>query len=321
MRIKRDPKQALRLWLSTVFLYGPGLLFVRFGPHYSWFVSSPVQETLFFLFLGFIVLSIPYYLFTSTRYSTNKALLFFRFLRKNLVALRRGEFAIIESEEKVAVLFIGVKLFFLPLMFQFLFQNWNDFLQILSEPWTYAFFLVTLFMIDTAIFAFGYTFEFSFLKNTVRSVEPTFFGWLVCLICYPPLNWRVGDIIPWGAADYVFFWNPSLDQICKVIVVFLLALYTWASVALGPKASNLTNRGIVSSGPYAIVRHPAYVGKNLIWWLTLLPVMTLPFFLGMLFWSVVYYFRAVTEERHLGLDPEYKEYCQKVRWRFIPKVW
>ena len=321
MHIKRDLTRAFTLWISSVVLYGLGLLFVRFGPHYSWFVSPPVQDILVKMFLGFVVLSIPYYLFTATRYSISKPLLFFRFCYKNIVAMSKGKFAAIEAEEKVAVLFTGVKLFFLPLMFQFLFQNYNDLIGVLSVPWTYPFFLILLFTIDTAFFAFGYTFEFAFLKNKVRSVEPTFFGWLVCLLCYPPFNWKLGDVIPWGAADYVYFWNPTWDFVFKVLVIVLLVGYTAASVWLGPKASNLTNRGIVISGPYAIVRHPAYICKNSIWWLTMLPVMSWPFFFGMLFWTVLYYFRAVTEERHLGMDADYVEYCKKVKWRFVPGVY
>lgn len=44
-----------------------------------------------------------------------------------------------------------------------------------------------------------------------------------------------------------------------------MAIYSRASLALGFKASNLTNRGIVSHGPYKYVRHPAYICKNLAW--------------------------------------------------------
>ncbi len=321
MYLKRDYPHALKLWVCSVLLYGLGLLFVRFGPHYSSFVKAPVQEFLFLLYICFIVLSIPYYLLTVTRYDMNKPYLFFHFLIKNFKGLRLGRFIPLEKDEKTAILFIGVKLFFLPLMIQFMYNNWNNLLSALSNPWSYGFFLILLFSIDTAVFAFGYTFEFSFLRNTVRSVEPTFFGWIVALICYPPFNWRVGDVVPWGASDYVFFWNPTYDMICKILVIFLLVIYTWASVALGAKASNLTNRGIVSRFPYSIVRHPAYIAKNSIWWLTLLPVMTIPFFFGMLLWTVIYYFRALTEERHLGMDPDYARYRRQVKWRFVPWVW
>ncbi len=50
-------------------------------------------------------------------------------------------------------------------------------------------------------------------------------------------------------------------------------IFSWASIALGFKASNLTNRGIVTHGPYAFVRHPGYAAKNFAWWLGALPVL------------------------------------------------
>jgi len=36
--------------------------------------------------------------------------------------------------------------------------------------------------------------------------------------------------------------------------------------------------------------------------------------------SYWYYWRAITEERHLSIDPAYREYCEVVKYRFIPGV-
>jgi protein-S-isoprenylcysteine O-methyltransferase Ste14 len=36
--------------------------------------------------------------------------------------------------------------------------------------------------------------------------------------------------------------------------------------------------------------------------------------------SAIYYWRAITEERHLSEDAEYRVYAKKVRYRFIPRV-
>jgi protein-S-isoprenylcysteine O-methyltransferase Ste14 len=111
-----------------------------------------------------------------------------------------------------------------------------------------------------------------------------------------------------------------------------LAIYSWASLALGLKASNLTNRGIVSRGPYAFVRHPAYAAKNLAWWIGALPNLYFLFAAGhakatayALFalcgWTAIYALRAITEERHLLLaDNGYAQYMARVKWRFIPRV-
>ena len=110
-----------------------------------------------------------------------------------------------------------------------------------------------------------------------------------------------------------------------------------ASVALGFRASNLTNRGTVTKWPYSVVRHPAYVSKVSCWWLISIALFVSYFtvqdlnlivalkksffmFLSMLGWTAIYYFRALTEERHLIKDPEYQAYTQKVKYRFIPKV-
>ena len=78
---------------------------------------------------------------------------------------------------------------------------------------------------------------------------------------------------------------------------------------------------VISTGPYAIVRHPMYTGGSLLfigtplalgsyWGLLVLPI-TLPALLWRLF----------NEERLLAKNlPGYPEYCAKVRWRMIPRI-
>ena len=43
--------------------------------------------------------------------------------------------------------------------------------------------------------------------------------------------------------------------------------------------------------------------------------------LSLMAWSSIYYMRAITEERHLALDPEYRVYMQKVKYRFLPGIY
>jgi protein-S-isoprenylcysteine O-methyltransferase Ste14 len=40
--------------------------------------------------------------------------------------------------------------------------------------------------------------------------------------------------------------------------------------------------------------------------------------LGLVMQSSIYYMRAITEERHLERDAEYRIYAKKVRYRFVP---
>ncbi len=90
-----------------------------------------------------------------------------------------------------------------------------------------------------------------------------------------------------------------------------------ATVVFGIRFSNLTHRGILTHGPYAWSKHPAYVSKNLFWWLASLPFLSASgSFTDMVrntallaIVSGVYYWRAKTEEKHLGADPAYQEYA------------
>src|SRR3546814_19926983 len=110
--------------------------------------------------------------------------------------------------------------------------------------------------------------------------------------------------------------HPDLLWVIGGVLVVLTAIYAWATVAFGLRFSNLTHRGILTHGPYRWTKHPAYVSKNLFWWLS-----TLPFLVSngsftdmvrnsaiMATVSGVYYWRARTEERHLMTDPVYREY-------------
>ena len=79
---------------------------------------------------------------------------------------------------------------------------------------------------------------------------------------------------------------------------------------------------LVSSGPYSVVRHPMYSG-------ILLQMVATPFALGSylavpLFALLipVMAFRLLHEERVLSKDlPGYREYCERVRFRLVPRVW
>ncbi len=242
----------------------------------------------------------------------------------------------ISEQEKVSLLFYLVKIFFTPVMFSFAINNVNSLMSFVRHPAvfkftssgivnSYFYFIFYLILaLDTAIFTFGYLFESKALKNVVKSVEPTALGWIVAIICYPPLNDLTAKIAGWYSADFSNFGNFNLTIVMGVLSLLLFGIYVWASVALGFKASNLTNRGIVSHGPYKYVRHPAYFAKNLSWW-----IMGLPFIksygliavVGLAAWSLIYFLRAITEERHLSKDPAYLEYSQRVKHMFIPGVY
>ena len=81
--------------------------------------------------------------------------------------------------------------------------------------------------------------------------------------------------------------------------------------------SNLTYRGVLTNGPYRFTKHPAYLSKNLFWWIAGLPFLVTTdnvvdairntTLLAAV--SGVYYWRAKTEEWHLSADPAYRAYA------------
>ncbi len=202
----------------------------------------------------------------------------------------------------------------------------------LFDSWIFwAAFQLILF-VDTFLFTIGYIVEVPALKNRIRSVDPTFFGWAICLCCYMPFNDFTLRFLHWQSSDFPRFENTGVHYTANVAVLTALGIYSWASVALGFKASNLTNRGIVARGPYRYVRHPAYVAKNTAWWIGALPLFYAELanrnfggfaysLLAMSGWSAIYALRAITEERHLLMaNNGYAQYMQRVKWRFVPGV-
>ncbi len=123
-----------------------------------------------------------------------------------------------------------------------------------------------VFLTDVGCALIGYTCESRWLGNKTRSVEPTPLGWLVALACYPPYNNVTGTYLPLDNGPNVIT-GANVLLAMRAASVFLFAIYACATVSFGFKFSNLTNRGIVSRGPYRFVRHPAYLCKCLAWWL------------------------------------------------------
>jgi len=223
---------------------------------------------------------------------------------------------------KLGLLTILVKLFFIPYMVSWSVSGGYNLKNIYSglqwNIYSVNTLLAELFMLlDTTIFAAGYIAESKFLRSDIKSVEPTFLGWFVCLWCYPPFNAFSFKPFDYPIADISIDSPQWVHAAMTCVITLLWGTFAWASVALGFKASNLTNRGIIKTGPYRYVRHPAYVAKLLIW--IIQGVVFSQFGPGILLgFTLMYTLRAWTEERHLSSDADYMEYKKIVKWRFIP---
>ena len=220
-----------------------------------------------------------------------------------------------------------VKAFFLPLMTVYLSKDADHLSASLANamhaPMSLALFVFMYdlsFTMDLMFGTVGYLCTFRLLDSHVRTVEPTTLGWLAALICYQPF-WSL------ISSNYIryegsLFWDnwllsaPVIRVIWGATIIALLLCYALSTISFGLRFSNLTNRGIITSGPYRFTKHPAYITKNLSYWMVSVP------FVEPLGWQIalahcsalaavnlIYTLRAKTEERHLMRDPDYRAYA------------
>jgi len=131
-----------------------------------------------------------------------------------------------------------------------------------------------------------------------------------------------------SALDHHFGWSRTPVFVCLLgDLLVVLANVIWFYVQkvntfVGSTVQIFEGQKVVSNGPYAIVRHPKYVGDLFLvigaplalgsWWGLLIFVLTIP----ALAW------RILDEEKLLKKDlPGYVEYTQKVRYRLVPYLW
>lgn len=219
-----------------------------------------------------------------------------------------------------------VKGFFLPLMFTYFCDDLDQLLhydlnRLQSFKGFYDWSYFTLYFIDVSLVSMTYLMSLKATDTHIRSSEPTAMGWICALVCYEPF-WSLisRQYISYdpgrGWEDWLGVF-PTLYKVWACIILVLVVIYVWATVSFGARFSNLTHRGIITNGPYRYTKHPAYLSKNLSWWILSMPFMhtgtwseTLRHSLLLASLNFIYYLRAKTEERHLSLDPTYVQYAQ-----------
>jgi protein-S-isoprenylcysteine O-methyltransferase Ste14 len=222
----------------------------------------------------------------------------------------------------------AVKGFFLAFMISIVPGNWAETVgkpvaDILADPASLARWLIGVtFLIDVCFASVGYMLTMKPLDAHIRSTNPYAAGWTAALICYPPfILMNPGGPLDYrqGGAEWAHWLDayPTIMVIVSVVLVALTSIYAWATVAFGLRFSNLTHRGILTHGPYAWTKHPAYLSKNLFWWLAMMPFLAtsgnpVDMIRNTVVLAVIggiYYWRALTEERHLLADPDYQDYA------------
>jgi protein-S-isoprenylcysteine O-methyltransferase Ste14 len=101
-----------------------------------------------------------------------------------------------------------------------------------------------------------------------------------------------------------------------IFVVFRANTYTSGVIEIAE------GQQVISTGPYALVRHPMYTGGIIF-------ILATPLMLGS-WWALIpaivvcggIAVRLLDEERFLASNlAGYADYCQRVRWRLLPGLW
>lgn len=310
------------IWALIAFIYWV-------FPEYRKGFYQPAWSLLYGVFPWVAAFSLPYFWLVDKRMSQPEDGYFSlgSWILRKLTRTKEVNF-----DDKVIIqLFLGwlVKLFFLPLMIVFFHGNIHALITqhnswaVITQDFQhlYDFLYLLLFTIDLVFAVVGYSVTLRLLDTHIRSTEPTMLGWFSALICYPPFLGGVSalffaynmDGYTWGGwlegneAAYVL-WGSA--------ILLCIAIYCFATVMFGIRFSNLTHRGIITNGPYRYSKHPAYLAKNLSWWLITIPFISQANNIEevvrscamLLLMNLVYYIRAKTEEKHLSQDVVYREY-------------
>jgi protein-S-isoprenylcysteine O-methyltransferase Ste14 len=130
--------------------------------------------------------------------------------------------------------------------------------------------------------------------------------------------------------DERFHWLPVPWEVCLLgylLILVGMGISIWAEAVnkfFEPTVRLQTDRGqtVIDSGPYAIVRHPGYVGGMLFFVGTPLALGSLWALIPAVLASLLLVLRTKWEDETLQAKlPGYREYAQRVRYRLLPGVW
>lgn len=219
----------------------------------------------------------------------------------------------------------AIKGFFLPIMFTYLALTMPKLADklpyIFASPVETVLYIITAAVVfELTIVVVGYSMTVRLFDAHIRSPNKLLGAWVVTMICYEPFN-RVmsGQIYPYHAARSwadVIEGYPLLMWPWLVLILSAFLVWVWSTAIFGLRWSNLTHRGVITNGPYRYTKHPDYIAKSVFFWLTSAPFLTaftiweaVTLCLGLVMVNAVYFGRALMEEKHLSVDPDYVDYA------------
>ncbi len=202
-------------------------------------------------------------------------------------------------------------------------------LTLFLPAWTPAYWPGWLFMATVcipAIFVVGYFLKHDpkLLERRMQYKEKEIQQKLIIKIA--TLFFLAGMVVP--GFDFRYGWSnvPAWLVIAANALVlggYILIFFVFKENSYASRIITVEKgQKVISTGPYAVVRHPMYVGAVIMY-------AAMPIALGS-YWALIFYlpiipilvFRILNEEKVLSRDLEgYKEYCKKVKYRMIPGIW
>jgi len=189
------------------------------------------------------------------------------------------------------------------------------------EAWLY---LGIIFGCATGVILYFLKYDPSLLERRMRTKENVKeqkliirLAWLLFIPIY---------VIP--GFDKFYGWShiPAYLVIISAVVVLLgyiivIKVFKENSYASRVIETDSTQK-VISTGPYALVRHPMYSGMMLMYGFTPLALGSYWALTGTIFLYILMVARMFSEEEFLVENLEgYKDYLEKTKYRIIPGVW
>jgi len=321
LAVRRHFANWSRIRIKLIGLFGTFAtlwILYSFIPEYNRAFYRPVWDIIVLLSLPVVCLSLPYTMWIDNRMKEPED----GYFHAGLLFLGRWN-EINEAELRLYGLSWLVKGFFLPFMLAGAADRLNvlnrEGINFSSFGYLYASGVNLTYTIDVVFGAIGYLMTLRILDAQIQSVESTILGWLCTICCYVPFSTLIWTyVLNYKGKTNWYDWLAHYPVVCITwgfAIMILHVIYVWSTCSFGCRFSNLTNRGIITHGPYRYLKHPAYLSKNIAWWL-----MSVPFVAHHTFWDAfracicllitnfIYGLRAWTEERHLLHDPAYQVY-------------
>lgn len=161
-----------------------------------------------------------------------------------------------------------------------------------------------------------------------RKVQPGTKTWDLAFVAVTIIS--IAAILPVAGLDFRFGWSQLSEGVVWLGYLIFAGGFWVSAWAQGVNrhfevtVRIQTDRGhkVIDTGPYAMIRHPGYIGAVALAFGTALALGSLVALIPAVICTIALALRTLAEEATLSEElPGYTEYMRKVRFRWVPGVW